>query len=379
MIVFLILSFFVFNNCDKRLFVTIYFSCSCYLALFLIAVNFQNVEYLASDEWRYFHWSNQYLSDGNDRALWLYINMIIKDYDFFGEFFIKIINIPISVYLLDKINSIFNIKNKLTVFILSPFILVLAVSNLRDLLILTATIQFCVELNNLKNNNLKNYIYLATPAVFLFLLRPIMLFLAVLIYIIFNSKKYLTSGVKGAAKLISISIVILLILFSTSAGDILSSFLYNGNYFIEEGISIKAEAKGFGEYFNEDNLTLTLANASARYIFTPIPTSVLSRLLSDHFHQHSIYSEIIRLFHQLVYYFVLVFLFFNWRKIFYFLTKMSFLYKIILLNLVVYMPVYTIYSFGGVHQRTKFPFQIALIIIYVLYKQQKKNISTRKN
>ena len=154
MILFLTLSLFVFYYCDKRLFVAVYFTSFCYYFLFLFSVSFQNVEYLVSDEWRYFHLSNQYLLQENERILWILINNIIKDYDFFGEFFIKIINIPLSVYFLDKINSIFNIKNKFSVLILSPFIIVLAVSNLRDLLIFISTIHLCLGLHNLKNTNL---------------------------------------------------------------------------------------------------------------------------------------------------------------------------------------------------------------------------------
>ena len=190
MIVFLILSIYVFIKCDKTLFTIMYLTSLIFLSVFLFEVGFTNVQYLASDEWRFFHLSEIYLQEENDRTLWLYINVLLKNYDLFGEYFVKLLNIPLCVYLIHLVNSIFDIKNRLIVYLLAPFIIVLSISNLRDVLIFITTIHFCLALDKLKTINIKNLIYLLFSAFFLFTLRPIILFVSIGLYLIVNFKKY---------------------------------------------------------------------------------------------------------------------------------------------------------------------------------------------
>lgn len=377
MILFLILSLYVFIKCDKMLFTIIYCASFTFLAVFLFEVGLTNVEYLASDEYRYFHMAENYLQEENDRTLWLYINILIKNYDLFGEYFIKLINIPLSVYLIHMINSIFEIKNKLIVYLLAPFIIVLSVSNLRDVLIFISTIHFCLALDKLKTINIKNLVYLLFSIIILFSLRPIILFVSIGLYLIVNLKKYFKNIFKNFISTIFIFGMFLAITFYSF--EYINKIFYNGTYFLTQGLADKSELKGFNQYFYPDNLPLTFSYASLRYVFTPMPTSMVERLFSNYFYKHGRISEIVRLFHQLIYFFLLFFMFFNLKKIYRLLKKLNSLHKFILLNLLVYMPIYTIYAFGGVHQRTKIPFQLALILIYVLYKQKKKNLITRKN
>jgi hypothetical protein len=375
MIVFLILSIYVFIKCDKTLFTIMYLTSLIFLSVFLFEVGFTNVQYLASDEWRFFHLSEIYLQEENDRTLWLYINVLLKNYDLFGEYFVKLLNIPLCVYLIHLVNSIFDIKNRLIVYLLAPFIIVLSISNLRDVLIFITTIHFCLALDKLKTINIKNLIYLLFSAFFLFTLRPIILFVSIGLYLIVNFKKYSKNFRNSFISIIFIIVVFLSIISFSSA--YINKILYNGGYFLTQGIALKAELKGFNQYFYPNNLPLTFSYASLRYVFTPMPTSIVERLFSDHFYKHGIISEIVRLFHQLIYFYLLFYIFFNLKKMYRLLKKLNSLHKLILLNLLVYMPIYTIYAFGGVHQRTKFPFQLALIIIYVLYQQKKKNLITR--
>jgi len=377
MIVFLILTFYVFIKCDKMLFTIMYCASFTFLAFFLFEVGLTNVEYLASDEYRFFHLSEIYLQEENDRTLWLYINVLLKNYDLFGEYFIKLLNIPLCVYLIHKVNSIFDIKNKLIVYLLAPYIIVLSISNLRDVLIFISTIHFCLALEKLKTINIKNLIYLLFSAFLLFTLRPIILFVSIGLYLTVNFKKYFKNIFKKPINIIFIFLIFLSIISYSSA--YINQILYNGSYFLTQGLALKSETKGFNQYFYPNNLPLTFSYASLRYVFTPMPTSIVERLFSDHFYKHGIISEIVRLFHQLIYFYLLFFMFFNLKKIYRLLKNLNSLYKLILLNLLVYMPIYTLYAFGGVHQRTKFPFQLALIIIYVLYQQKKKNLITRKN
>lgn len=372
MILFLTLSIIVFLKCDKQLFFVVYSFCILYLIYFLFEVALTNIEYLTSDGYRYFHLAEVYLAEDPERFVWISINYFLKKFDLFGEFFCKIINIPLSVYLLHKINLIFDIRNKFILFFLAPFIIVLSVSNLRDLLILIATIHLCIGLNNLKTKTQRNLIYLFVSALFLYNLRPILLFASISIFFIVNFRYY----IKNKINLIFVILLFSSLVYFSSA--YIEKIIYNGTYFFAEGIVERAGINGF-EYFYPDNLPLTFSYASLRYILTPMPTSIIERLFSDYSHKYGNFSEIIRFFHQTIYYFVLIFTFFNWRKIWSFLKKLNSLNKLILLNFLVYMPIYSVYAFGGVHQRTKFPFQLALIIIYILYRQLKKNsFSTKK-
>ena len=372
MILFLILSIVVFLKCDKQLFAVVYSFNILYLIIFLFEVGLTDIMYLTSDGYRYFHLAEVYLAEDPDRTVWISINYFLNKYDLFGEFFCKIINIPFCVYLLHKINSIFDIRNKFILFFLAPFIIVLSVSNLRDLLILIATIHLCIGLNNLKTKTQRNLIYLFVSALFLYNLRPILLFASLVIFLIVNYKYYIKN---------KINLILVIILLSSTfylSSEYIDRIIYNGTYFFAEGIVERAGINDF-EYFYPDNLPLTFSYASLRYILTPMPTSIIERLFSDYSHKYGNFSEIIRLFHQIIYYFVLIFTFFNWRKIWSFLKKLNSLYKLILLNFLVYMPIYSVYAFGGVHQRTKFPFQLALIIIYIVYRQfKKKSFSTKK-
>lgn len=370
MITFLILSIYVFIKCDKILFAIMYFFSLIFLSVFLFEVGLTNVEYLASDEWRYFHLAEIYLQEGNERTLWLYINFLVKNYDLFGEYFIKLLNIPLCVYLIHMVNSIFDIKNKLIVYLLAPFIIVLSISNLRDVLIFISTIHFCLALDKLNTINIKNLIYLLFSAFLLFTLRPIILSLSIALHLTVNFKKYFKNIFKNFINVIFISVIFLFFIFYSSA--YINKVLYNGSYFLTQGLALKSELNGFNQYFYPNNLPLTFSYASMRYVFTPMPTSIVERLFSNHFYKHGIISEIVRLFHQLIYFYLLFFMFFNLKKIYRLLKNLNSLHKLILLNLLVYMPIYTLWAFGGVHQRTKFPFQLALIIIYVYYKQKKK-------
>ena len=372
MILFLTLSIIVFLKCDKQLFFIVYFISILFLISFLFEVGLTNIEYLTSDEFRYFHLAEIYLAEDPERTVWISINYFLKKFDLFGEFFCKLLNIPLSVYLLHKINTIFDIRNKFILFFLAPFIIVLSVSNLRDLLILIATIHLCIGLNNLKTKTLqKNLIYLFISALLLYNLRPILLFASISVFFIVNYRYY----IKNKINLIFVILLFSSLVYFSSA--YIEKIIYNGTYFFAEGIVERSKRNGF-EYFYKDNLPLTFSYASLRYIFTPMPTSIIERLFSDYSHKYGNFSEIIRFFHQTIYYFVLILTFFNWRRIWSFFKKLNSLNKLILLNFLVYMPIYSVYAFGGVHQRTKFPFQLALIIIYILYRQNKKNSFSAK-
>ena len=366
------LSSVIFLICDKHLFAGVYCLSILYLISFLFEVGLTDIMYLTSDEWRYFHLSERYLTEDSERTVWISINYFLKEYDLFGEFFSKLLNIPLCVYLIHMINSIFKIKNKFTLLFFAPFIIVLSISNLRDILILIVTIHLCIGLDNLKTKKIKNLIYLFISILLLFNLRPILLVASIGIYSLVNFKYFFRN---------KISLILVIFIFSLtiymSYGYITKIYI-NGSYFLAEGIVDKAQENGF-EYFYPDNLPLTFSYASLRYIFTPIPTSIIERLFSDYSHKYGNFSEIIRLLHQCIYYYILIYIFLSWRKILRFFKKLNSLHKIILLNFLIYMPTYSIYAFGGVHQRTKLPFQLALIIIYICYTQIKKNSYSKKN
>jgi len=373
MIAFTILSAFVYLKSDKKLFIIGAICSLVFLAIFLCEVLLTEVNYLASDEYRYYHLSEEYIKEGNDRTLWLYVNKILKNFDLFGEFFIKLINIPLAIYFINLINNVFDIKNRLSVFLLVPFIIVLSVSNLRDVLIWIATVHFCLSLYSLKER--VNLFSMMFWAVVLFSLRPIILFTVILLYFIVNFSNFRKSRSKSIFSVILVSgILSSLVLFFSSY---LNRVIYNGGYYLRVGLAHKAELTGFSQYFYPDNMPLTFSYASIRYIFTPLPTSIIERLFSGHFYKHGVISELVRLLHQFVYFYLLLFIFANFRKVLGMFWRLNSLHRFILLNLLAYMPVYTVYAFGGVHQRNKFPFQLALVIIYVLYKQKKKDFVTR--
>ena len=167
MILFLILMFIAFSiyyrhNMVKDYFI-IFLLCLIVYIFFLFEYSFGFIDYLISDSYDYYHDAEKWMKD--KRFLWGYINYFVKEYDFLGDIFIKIINIPILMILLFYLKNIFNvIKNPYIFLIFCPFLLMLSISNLRDLLIML----FAVLAINFYNDSFKYYFHIVLFSICVF-------------------------------------------------------------------------------------------------------------------------------------------------------------------------------------------------------------------
>lgn len=376
MILFSILTIWSFITSNKKLFFVVYLISTIVFTTFLLETGLFNIQYLVSDELRYFQLAEQYIAEGNERSLWLYINLFLKEFDFLGAWYVKIINIPISVILIDRLNKIFKLKNKLFLLIICPFIVVMSLSNLRDLLILLTTLYVCRYLHEGLKGSKYGWIKLIICCMALLSLRPIFLFISLFIFALI---KFVHKPFKDIRPLTIISFFLLGLIVFFQSSNYINSTLYNANYLFEKGLELKAEEKGFSDYFDPNNYFSTFFYAFLRYLVTPFPTSLISRFLSDHFFIHGRTFELVRILHQINYFLIAIISIWNFKVIFKIFISLSSLQKLILFNLISYFPVYSIYAFGGVHQRTKLPFQIALAILLILYYENRKIIHSRKN
>ena len=101
-------------------------------------------------------------------------------------------------------------------------------------MILIATIHLCIGLNNLKTKTQRNLIYLFVSALFLYNLRPILLFASISVFFIVNYRYY----IKNKINLIFVILLFSSLVYFSSA--YIEKIIYNGTYFFAEGIVERA-------------------------------------------------------------------------------------------------------------------------------------------
>jgi len=343
--------------------------------LFVVEVGISQLDYLSSDEVGYWNFDFTKIDIGNiDRLYWYVVNYIVKNLDIGGKLAIKLINIPLLLITLYLLRKMFFSDNRIFLIIfLLPYFGILATKNLRDislLLFIIATFYF------------RYY----QPRILLFILfsllmlitRPVVGMLTLLIIEgsrllkLINLKSFFFHlKVKKMVLLYVFFIGILLVaIFSIPyVRKRINSYTYYVEYYtVGDGYQKRIESRAD---FSTGNIIGDYTLGAIRYIVTPIPTSLIGRIIFGNNSSWGILDDIIRLIHQVFYYYFLLYVFLNARYIYIKLRQLEPAAKQLLLLLIMYLPMYTFYGFGVSHQRNKLPFQLAIFLLFIINKNLK--------
>jgi len=348
----------------------------------LFEVGFDRIPYFISDENGYYYqYGNPFLDSTKvDRIVWYAINYFERNFDLGGDIGIKLLNIPITILGIILLGRIFKNQIKYRNFILCvPYLLILMTMNLRDCLIITIASGFVYNLDGFK---IKKIILQLIFLITIFYLRPVMAFIMILttLFFFFFKKKRVKKNKQiglGTIRSFAIISILLPVLYFTLQATI-SRKVVRYMYYVEQnfGNSKKYEeriaAKGVVSLATSDNIIVNVFYGSLRYVGAPIPTSLLSRILKGE-GNYGQTDDITRMLNQIIYYYFLMYIFFNFRQIKLVVKKLTTPQVIILSFFFCHLLIYSFLAFGGTHQRTKIPFQLFIFIIYSLISYNKKN------
>lgn len=343
------------------------------LMLFLFEYSNNTIEYLISDGLRYYENPGEWIVD-IDRSFWGYVNLFVKNYDVYGDIFIKFINVPILFIFILYLKKTFN-HISISLILLYPFLLFLSISNLRDILIWL----FALMALRAYYAERKKFILLALFAACLYTLRPFMAGTMIASILIIELSKFIRSFISRNRN--PLKLIIYIIILTAGIGVALrfvmpnvSRYFYNAEYVLNEGFEERLEYRTGGSV-ESTNKNRAILLGHVRYLITPLPTSKIKNLLSDSPEvTYGYSSEIFRTYSQFVYYYLLLYLAFNFRYLPKILRGFSSTQISFLIWLFAFFPIYSIAHFGTGHQRLKLPFQIFILIIYLCvnhYKSKK--------
>lgn len=352
--------------------------------LFLVEVGLFSLNYLESDELSYWQLSLNNLGSAKlDRLFWIYLNDLLRYYDIGGILAVKIISIPFLFMTLYMIWSLF-LKDKriFLVVLFLPYLPHLATKNLRDVAILFFVTSTFFLFYKVKYGR----ILFLIPIILLFITRP---FIGFLCLIIIPAEKFFFKYVKFPKRYIRRSSLRMILLYTL--GLVLAFFALKSIPYIESRV------KSYYFYFDyytsgggyqqklEDREGISTGNKTTdyliggiRYITTPIPTSMVKRVLSGGTEDWGRIDDIIRMINQIFYYFFMFYALFNFKSIYCKLKLIEPGARQLILLLLFYLPVYSFYGFGVTHQRNKLPFQLAFFLFFII-NTNLKNKKPRNN
>lgn len=349
-----------------------------FFAFFLIEVGVSSLSYFVSDEISYWDGSFNIIDLHKlDRLFWFIINYCLKHFDIGGIVAVKLINIPILVFILYMLWSMFFKDKRIFLLVLVlPYFALVATKNLRDTGILFFMVASIYVFHKVRHGK----ILFLIPIFFLLISRPFMGAVC-LIVILFNTlfSKYFKGSFKRfrftfKKKMILYFVAILLGLFMLKSipyvDKRLNSYYYYFTYNTTgEGYQRRLIERGG---ISTGHATTDYLVGAVRYIFTPIPTSIIKRGLSGGTEDWGVIDDIIRTINQVFYYYLLLYVFVNFKKIYLKFKLLEPYAKQLLYVLLLYLPLYTFYGFGTAHQRNKLPFQLAIFLLFILNKNFKK-------
>lgn len=339
---------FYFVNLKKIDFYLFFVFVSLILLLFhyVFSVIF-DYTFLYSDE-QYYYYSYDIVLTDKSRRLFAFINKLYSE-DILGLIFVKTFNIPVvasTIILLSQKMSLSPFK----LLLWNPYLFALAILNLRDALILYILVLGIVYI--------KNIIKLAAVSSVLLSLRPLSLIIPLGNFIVAKRRNLF---------IISACILILILIYGE-----LSNYTYAIKwYFSEEGFLSRLERTGQSEFYR-GSVTKSYIYGVVRYIFTPIPFSLLRELFSGNVSGYGIVHDVLRILNQFLYYYILLIFFYNSLRI----RDVIVRFWPFLILAGFFLLVYGFYNLGGGHQRIKLPFQLILTAMS-LYLTKQKNGSLR--
>jgi hypothetical protein len=364
----------------------IFFIATFFLSFFCLECIYRGTDFFFSDEVSYINAASDKLPSRPDRFLWYFINDLILNHDIsLNGFALKVINIPFAAGFLLVLWYIFRHKKVFLIPVILPYFAFIATKNIRDIPIFLFTALTILLFHHRKP------IYMVLSLIslgMLFLLRP---FAAVIVFIIsllqiclltIKSLKGLAISKRFSQKIL-ILVVIVMIISPFAVTVVRHSIVSHYNYFIyttfAEGYEmlIKNRVQNDPRYAS-GNKFRDFCVASVRYAVTPIPTSILGRLMKGGSEYWGLVDDLIRVVNQFGYYFMLVFLILNVRYIPAVFLKLTPAGKAFILSFLTYWPIYSYHLYGVTHQRLKLPLQIVVFLIAISVFEYKKSKSMNR-
>lgn len=336
-----------------------------------------SVDYFVSDELSYWNQSLDHEYNELDRYVWNTINLVQKEYDFGGVLSIKIFSILFLMLFLLLLWLNFNKNNNIFVLpFVFPYLTWLSTKNLRDIIILLF-IALSIHLW-FKKGAVKFFCIL--PLILLFFTRPLMSIITIIVLLAITFwpnvknvfKKYdgrVYFSFRKLAIVISALSAIIVISNIPFVESRINSFFLQFKFVIGEGYLLHLT---LAEGINTGYIITDLIVGAVRYVFTPIPTSIFNRFIEGGT-EWGIIDDWLRFLTQTIFYGFLFYSILNYKKIRINFAKLQNSSKSILIVLMLHLPIYTLYMFGGGHQRTKIPFQIAIFLLYIISLNKTKN------
>lgn len=322
------------------------------------------LSFFTSDEETYYSYGQTFTwSDFiSDRGLWVFINhwLIRMDVPTSG-FALKIVNV-FFLYLLLLLLSRVYLEGAIfkSAILLLPYFFIVAIHNLRDILLLllmTASL-YCLARER------KRVLAGMASLSLLFFLRPIFAGIVVVMVggILFIQ---MLRGTSLAMKLRALAV---LALFGIAVGPAAYkkldlAYRRASSDVVEGGARLELTME---QGYATGNRARDLAVACARYAFSPLPTSILHRLSAGGTEEWGRVDDIVRAWNQIGYFILLIFMSWRWRSALSAIKRMTRDQKAVLLSLFMYLPAYSLHLYGACHQRLKLPFQMCILIVAVL-------------
>jgi len=335
-----------------------------------------NIPFFISDENYYHNTGILGLPKVLNRSFWIFVNYWIINNDIYLYGLpLKLINIPIFCFFLIIISKIFNSNKIYYLSILLPYSAWISIFNVRDMAIFLFTALVIFTYYKIKYRFL--FVFML---ILLFLLRPTSAVLCLGIILSLEAYNFLIilrkQRVKFKDLVISVITILLiaisLIIFFKPLTSQLNSLYSWLKYTTGEGEAIVYSVR-MSESFYTGNRIKDALISMVRYVLTPMPHSLVGRIIEGGSERWGILDDIIRLWHQIGYYLLLTYLVLNIRKIKKIIKMLSKMQAVFILAFLAYWPIYSFYLYAGTHQRLKIPFQIVIFIISMnIYNHKNK-------
>jgi len=342
-----------------------------FLLLWYTEYSSGRMEFFISDELHYITIGSLGFPQFSDRFLYYLINFWIINYDIFlNGLSLKIINIPFFVGLLYLIYKIFDkTKNVFILPIILPYIAYSAIFNMRDIIIL-----FFTALTIYLYFEKKNLLFSIISLVLLYFLRPFAALFLLAIIISPYLWRFLRNLLKGRFHLNSFVLIFVMLLFMLAVIEPISNKVASYQTWLEyttgEGEEAHIENVAGGNTSGIRSLDFVIS--SSRYILTPQPYSLAKRLFTGGSEAWGAIDDLIRVFNQIGYYLIILYLLFNVKFLPKVIQGIKFSQVALILSFLSYWPIYSFHLYGATHQRLKIPFQIALFLMVILVMKYKK-------
>tara|TARA_B110000211_G_scaffold77303_1_gene90633 strand:- start:8045 stop:9196 length:1152 start_codon:yes stop_codon:yes gene_type:complete len=334
--------------------------------LFFIEFQYGTIDYFISDERVYLNIgsSNQLNDDAiKDRVLWFYLTEFVERTDFTGGLFSKLISLPLVPVLIYLVFKISGTNKSLYVFLFLPYILFIMQTALRDSMILVLSVSFIYVSFNRER---KFLIFGGVLLLFIFALRPF--YIPLLLTAFIMTKYFLETDeldfrakLFKALKYLLISIVISLVIYLAFKSKF-DQYLRNISYYYEFGLNIDDEKTTVTPSFSLNYILYSFV----RFVFTPLPTSLIDRMLTGTVTQFGYVDDFIRMINQSFLFLMLFYIISRPNALYAYFKSLVYSSREFCLLFFIFINtiVYSFYYAGGGHSRLKIAVFLGVFIIF---------------